>query len=151
MKKLAGLLVLVAALAGGAFYAKQQGVEVPGLGGGPKAVLEKKSLRFIECLNFKDFRCAALFHTDQDLKERPDLPKLLENFFLIPPESLDVQSSRVDYVELDSTGNRAKVKTTTTVRILNKNETQKPEIMLYWKKLGENWYLDLRTTLERGR
>lgn len=152
MKKLAAGFLLLAVAAGAVFLARQKGVVLPAaLGGGDKAVLEKKSMRFIECLNFKDFRCAAAFHTEQDLKEKPDLPKMLENFFLIPPESLDVQDSRVDYVELDSTGSRAKVKTTTTVRILNKNETQKPEIMLYWKRLGDNWYLDLRTTLERGR
>lgn len=38
---------------------------------------------------------------------------------------------------------------TTTVNILNKKETRKPEIMLYWKRVGETWFLDLRTTLER--
>lgn len=76
---------------------------------------------------------------------------MFEDFFLIPPEDLDVREVRVDYVELDSSGRRAKVKVTSTVEILNKKETRDPEAMLYWKLEGGVWRLDLRTTLERGK
>lgn len=154
MKKLLALLVLIGLAAGGAWLAREGKVRLPaGLGeaGQDRAALKTKSARFMECLKFKDFKDAAAFHSPQDLKEKPDLPKLLEDFFLIPPESLDVQETLIDYVELDSSGSRAKVKTTSTVHILNRKETQKPEIMLYWKRLDGSWYLDLRTTLERRR
>ena len=76
---------------------------------------------------------------------------MLEDFFLIPPENLDVREVRVNFVELDSTGVRAKVKVTSTVEVLNKKETRDPEAMLYWRLDNGTWYLDLRTTLERGR
>lgn len=152
MKKLLALL-LVLGLGGVAAYLAHEGkLDVGGLGSGrEKALLKEKSLRFLECLKFKDFQAAAAFHSAKDLKENPDIPKLLEDFFLIPPESLDVQENFVDYVEFDSTGMRAKVKAKSTVRILNKDETRKPEVMLYWRRMGTEWFLDLRTTLERGR
>lgn len=152
MKKLLALIVLIVSAGGAVYLAREGKIDLPaGLSGGDRAVLKKKSERFLECLKFKNFIEAAAFHSAADIKATPDIPKLLEDFFLIPPESLDVQEYRIDYVELDSTRQRAKVKTLTTVRILNKNETRKPEIMLYWKREGGQWTMDLRTTLERKR
>jgi hypothetical protein len=148
MKKLLAILVLLAA--GGGFGLAVVNGYVPGLGG-HQAALTRQSRRFMECLKFKEFKEAAAFHHPQDLKENPNIPKLLEDFFLIPPENLDVREVRVDYVELDSTGQRAKVKVTSTVEVLNKKETRDPEAMLYWRLENGVWYLDLRTTLERGR
>ncbi|MBI5202248.1 MAG: hypothetical protein HY925_11720 [Elusimicrobia bacterium] len=150
MKKLLALVFLIGLAGGGAYLAREGKLDVPGFGG-ERAELKRKSQRFLECLKFKNFVEAAAFHSAADLKATPDIPKLLEDFFLIPPESLDVQEYRIDYVELDSSGQRAKVKTVSTVHILNKNETRKPEIMLYWKREGGQWYMDLRTTLERKR
>ncbi|MBI5596265.1 MAG: hypothetical protein HY928_09290 [Elusimicrobia bacterium] len=150
MKKLLALVIFVAAAAGAGFLALNG--NIPGIElGGDQRLLRQKSLRFMECLKFKEFREAAAFHHALDLKERPDIPKMLEDFFLIPPENLDVREVRVDFVELDSTKTRAKVKVTSTVNILNKKETRDPEAMLYWKRVEGQWYLDLRTTLERGR
>ncbi|MBI4348283.1 MAG: hypothetical protein HY553_15690 [Elusimicrobia bacterium] len=152
MKKLLLLLLVIGGAAALLYLAREGKVQLPAaLGGADRAVLKTKSERFLECLKFKNFQEAASFHSAADLKATPNIPKLLEDFFLIPPESLDVQEYRVDYVELDSTRQRAKVKTVTTVHILNKKETQKPEIMLYWKREGEQWFMDLRTTLERRR
>lgn len=148
MKKLIAILALLAA--GGAFGLAVLNGYVPGLGG-HRAQLTAKSRRFMECLKFKEFKEAASFHHPDDLKARPDIPKLLEDFFLIPPENLDIRDVRVDYVELDSTRVRAKVKVTSNVEILNQKTTKDPEAMLYWRLEGEVWYLDLRTTLERGK
>ncbi len=151
MKKLL-FVILVVALGAGAAYLAREGMipSLPGAGS-DRAVLRKQSYRFLECLKFKDFKGAAAFHSPEDLKTNPNLPKLLEDFFLIPPESLDIQDIALDFIDFDSSGDRAKVKTTTTVNILNKKETQKPEIMLYWRRQGLKWYLDLRTTLERSK
>lgn len=148
MKKLLALLALLAAA--GAFGVAALNGYVPGVGG-HRGELTRKSRRFMECLKFKEFQEAAAFHSPEDLKARGDIPKLLEDFFLIPPENLDVKQVRVDYVELDSTGRRAKVKVTSTVEVLNKKETRDPEAMLYWRLDGDVWHLDLRTTLERGK
>lgn len=150
MKKLIALLLLFAAVAGAGFLAFNgniRGLEI----GTDQRDLRRKTIRFMECLKFKEFREAASFHHPQDLKERPDIPKMLEDFFLIPPENLDVREVRVDFIELDSTRMRAKVKITSTINILNRKETRSPEAMLYWRRVDGQWYMDLRTTLERGR
>lgn len=148
MKRLILILVLAGA-AGGAGYLAVNGY-IPGHETDER-VLTDKSMRFMECLKFKEFVEASRFHTPEDLKARPDIPKLLEDFFLIPPEDLDVREVRVDFVELDSTKARAKVKVTSTVNVLNKKETRHPEAMLYWKRVNGQWFLDLRSTLERGK
>ena len=147
MKKLL-LLAAFLGLAGGAAFLAQQGL-IPGFEN-DSLTLKKKSFRFLECLKFKEFGEAARFHTLEELKAHPDIPKKLERFFLIPPENLDVQQIDIDFVELDSTGRRARVKTTTSVNVLNKNEKRRAEAILYWKRVGDQWFLDLRTTLERG-
>lgn len=148
MKKLLiGAVLFVGA--GGAGFLAHKGM-LPGVPS-DRGELRSKSMRFMECLKFKEFQEASRFHSPEDLKANPNIPKLLEDFFLIPPENLDVQEVEVDFIELDSTGHLAKVKTTSKVNILNKKETRHPEAMLYWKRVGDKWYLDLRTTLERGR
>ncbi|MDD5630076.1 MAG: hypothetical protein PHU21_13490 [Elusimicrobia bacterium] len=147
MKKLL-FAVLLLAVAAGTGYLMHEGV-VPGWQS-DRALIKSKSLRFLECLKFKAFEEAAAFHAPADRQARPDLPKLLEDFFKIPPENLDIQDLNVDFIEFDSTGQRAKAKTTCGVRILNTKEEKRPEAVLYWKKADGTWYLDLRTTLERG-
>lgn len=147
MKKLLILVVLLGGAAGAGFLAMRG--RLPGVHT-ERGELLRKSDRFLECLKFKEFKEAAAFHSPEDLKANPDIPKLLENFFLVPHETLDIQDIVIDFIEFDSTGLLAKVKTTTTVKVLNKNENRNLETMLYWKKVGGLWFLDLRTTLERG-
>ncbi|MBI4677617.1 MAG: hypothetical protein HY748_08540 [Elusimicrobia bacterium] len=146
MKKLFAIVVVLAA--GTAAFILLQG-RVPGLGG-DKSVLRRKSLRFLECLKFKNFAEAAAFHHPDELKSHPEIPRQLEDFFKIPPENLDIQDINVDFVEIDSTGQRARVKTVSGVHVLNTKEDRRPEAVLYWKKMDGQWHLDLRTTLERG-
>ena len=148
MKKLF-LIVVVLGAAFAAAHMASQG-RLPGYQN-DKSLLKQKSERFMECLKFKEFAEAASAHTPEELKAHSDIAKQLESFFKIPHENLDIQQTTIDYIELDSTGRRAKVKTTSVVRILNRNnEIQRPEAMLYWKNVNGLWYLDLRTTLERG-
>lgn len=142
MKKLFAVVVVLAA--GTAAFIMFQGKL------GDKAVLRKKSLRFLECLKFKNFAEAATFHHPEELKAHPEIPRQLEDFFKIPPENLDIQDISVDFVEIDSTGLRARVKTVSGVHVLNTKEERRPEAVLYWKKMDGQWCLDLRTTLERG-
>jgi hypothetical protein len=147
MKKFLLLVVVLGAAAGAGFLA-MRGM-LPGVKT-ERGTLVKKSYRFLECLKFKEFQEAAAFHSPEDLKKNKDIPKLLENFFMVPHENLDIQDISIDFIEFDSTGRLAKVKTTTAVRMLNKDESRNAESMLYWKKDGDAWFLDLRTTLERG-
>jgi len=147
MKKFLILVIVLGGAIGAGFLAMRG--QLPGVKT-DRGDLVRKSARFLECLKFKEFGEAAAFHSPEDLKKNKDIPKLLENFFMVPHENLDIQDISIDFIEFDSTGNLAKVKTTTTVRMLNKDESRNAESMLYWKKDGDQWFLDLRTTLERG-
>ncbi len=147
MKKFLVLVIILGSAIGAGFLAMRG--QLPGVETETGTLL-KKSTRFLECLKFKEFQEAARYHSPEDLKKNKDIPKLLENFFMIPHESLDIQDVSIDFVDFDSTGQLAKVKTTTTVLVLNKKEKRNVESMLYWKKDGDLWYLDMRTTLERG-
>ena len=160
MKKLL-LLVSLLAAGGGAAFMASQGL-LPGLAT-ESGLLRKHSLRFIECLKYKEFNEAARFHSLDDLKKHPQIPCQLERFYGVPPELMDVQDFSIDFIDFDSTGVRARVKTTTRYVLLNEgqarsmrdekddqNRTRKSEAILYWKKVGPEWYMDLQTTLNRG-
>ncbi|MBI5209609.1 MAG: hypothetical protein HY927_06495 [Elusimicrobia bacterium] len=147
MKRLFAIVVVLAAGTGAAFLMSEG--YVPGWPS-DKAAIRQKSVRFLECLKFKNFEEAAVFHTPAELKDHPNIPKQLESFFKIPHENLDIQDINIDFMEFDSTGARAKVKTTTGVHVLNSKEDRRVEAMIYWKKVDGQWFMDLRTTLERG-
>lgn len=160
MRKLLAL-VLVLGAGGGAAFLASQGL-LPGVAT-PSAELRRKSLRFIECLKYKEFNEAARFHAFEDLKKHPEIPCQLEGFLHVPPELLDVQDFRIDSIDFDSTGARARVKTTTFFNLLNEGQvmtevkgketegkTRRSESILYWKRVGPEWHMDLRTSLERG-
>ncbi len=111
-------------------------------------IIKKKSNRFFECIKFKEFDEASKFHHPDEQKQA-NIPKLIEDLFAVPPEQLDIQEVNVLFGEIDSSGVLGKVKTRCTVQLLNSKEIRNPEVMLYWKKLGGNWYLKLRSTLVR--
>lgn len=108
--------------------------------------------RFLEDIQYKDFAHASTFHTEEDRKKK-DLPKLLEEKFLVKPELLDIRSFEILQVELHSSGDRARVKTKTTAKILNseqssgKEDVKNIESLWYWKKLGSKWFMDLSSSL----
>lgn len=107
------------------------------LGGGlnpERRLVDRLSMDFMEDLQFKDFRRSASYHHKLE-HDRVDVGQMLEKFFLIKPESLDIQSYRIVKSEVDSTGDRARVHVRTRVHRLNmKKEPEDAELILYWMK-----------------
>jgi hypothetical protein len=147
MKKLLFLLVLVS-LAGAAFFLQDQGM-IPGLSISPETeILKNRTYRFFECIKYKEFQEAAAYHNETDRKAA-DIPQMIENIFKIPPENLDIQEIRVVHSDLDSSKKLGRVKVQMLVKLLNSEELKRPEVILYWKKENNDWFLKLQSSLNK--
>lgn len=114
-----------------------------------KQIVSDLTGQFLEDLKFKDFQKAATYHTPEE-QSTADIPRLIEEKFAVKPEFLDIRRYEIAEVEVDSTGQRARVKTTTNFKVLNTKEIRDADIIFYWKKIGGRWYMQLRSSLERG-
>ena len=112
-------------------------------------LLNEKSLRFFECIKFKEFDEAAGFHNEADRKES-DIPKMLEEIFHVPPENLDINNVYVVASEIDSSGVLGKVKLQMSVKVLNSGKQKNPEVNLFWKKENSLWFLKLKSSLKKN-
>lgn len=109
-------------------------------------VIREKSLSFMEDLKYKDFQKAATYHSPEDQKN-VDIPKLIERMFLVKPEQLDVMEYRILDADFDSSGQRARVKVKAKIHVLNTSEIRNPEIILYYHKKADQWYMELQSSL----
>jgi len=112
-------------------------------------IVKQQTERFFECVKFKEFDEASNYHNEVD-REAANIPKMIEDLFKVPPEYLDIQDIYVLFADIDSGGQLAKSKTRCVVHLLNSDEIRKPEVILYWKKEGDQWFLKLRSSLERN-
>ena len=147
MKKLVFILFSVAAIAGFG-YAVSQGL-IPSLRT-ENHDLKDMSLRFFECIKFKEFGEAAGFHNDIDEKNC-DISKMLEDIFHVPPENMDIHNIYVVTTEIDSSGVLAKVKLQMSVKVLNSGKQKNPEVNLFWKQENGQWFLKLKSSLKKNR
>ncbi len=81
--------------------------------------------KFMEDIQFKDFKAAALLSTPED-REKADIPQLIERLFQVKPEFLDITNIELLDSHLDSTGDRARSKIKADVKILNPGELRHP-------------------------
>jgi len=150
VKKVLLLFVLLAGLAFGAFVisGRARGGEVSFTGSSAdRSQLEQYALKFMEDLRFKDFQHAASYHSVEDRK-KVNIPQMIERWFAVKPETLDIMRYEVQKVDIDSTGKRGRVKVKTVLKILNANEIKEPEIMLYFfKDPAEGWVMELESSL----
>ncbi len=108
--------------------------------------------QFLEDLQFKDFSHAESYHDEEDRKKK-DIAKLIEEKFFVKPELLDIRHFEILNVKISSTGNRARVATKTTAKVLNseqargKDDVRSIDTLWYWKKVGDRWYMDLSSSL----
>jgi len=150
MRKILLLAVLIVMAAGAAFvlgserFAKTPVSILVSPEGRKVAELSK---RFMENIQFKDFKSAAQLSAP-DQREKADIPALIERLFQVKPEFLDISNIELLDAHIDSTGNRARTKVKSDVKILNTGELRHPEVMLYWKKDGGTWFMDLVTSLQ---
>jgi hypothetical protein len=148
MKKSTVAFVLVAFAVGGyILYDSQWGRSVlMGFFSEDLARIEEISLAFMEDIKFKDFNKAASYHSPED-QEKVDIPKLMERLFKIKPELLDVMEYTILDSTLDSTGTRGRVKMKAKVNVLNSGKIKNPEFILYYKKEGDEWFMELESSL----
>jgi len=138
----AGGYLGVAHLSGGAF-------PTPGLPiGGDAGELRRISLSFWEDIQFKDFDKAASYHPPE-LQESVDIPFLLQRLFVVRPEALDILEYEVVMVDIDSTGDRARVRTRLKVKELARGKIQEKQVMLYFRREAETdpWTMRLEDSL----
>lgn len=109
--------------------------------------LRSRSIDFLEDLQFKDFDKAATYHSDEDRKT-VDIPAYIERLFAVKPEFMDIMRYEIKNVDIDRSGDRARVKTETVIKILNSGEIKEPEVILYWHKdPKEGWVMKLESSL----
>lgn len=111
-------------------------------------LLRKRSIDFIEDLQYKDFKKAASYHSTAD-RDKVDIASLIERIFLVKPEFMDIMRYEVKKVEIDRSGDRARVKTHTVIKVLNSGEVREPDVILYWHKdPKEGWVMKLESSLQ---
>lgn len=150
MKKVALLFALLLALAVGLLLFTSGGPSLPGplaAVGSDNKLLRQRTTDFLEDLQYKDFDKAASYHSTEDRK-KVDISKLIERLFAVKPEFLDIMRYEIKSVEIDRSGDRAKVKTQTVVKILNTSKIKEPEVIFYWRKdPKEGWVMMLESSL----
>lgn len=112
-----------------------------------KSALNTLTSDFLEDLRFKDFQKAASYHTKEE-QSKVNIPDLLERLFQIKPEFLDIMKYEITGVDVDRNGDRARVKTHTTVKMLNTDEIREFDTIFYWHKLDGRWYMKLESSLQ---
>lgn len=136
--------VAAAHFSGGAF-------PTPGLDvGGDRGELRRKATSFLEDIQFKDFKTAASYHAP-DKRDQVDIPFLLQRLFQVKPEALDIMSYEVVFADLDTTGNRGRVKTRVKVKELVREKIRDQEIIFYFDRehAGAPWYMKLEDSLRQ--
>ena len=112
-----------------------------------KAMLQELTTAFLEDIQFKDFDKASTYHTEEDQQE-VNIAELIEQLFQIKPEFLDIMKYEITDIDIDKSGNRARVETHTTIKLLNTEEMKEPDVIFYWHKIDDRWYMKLESSLQ---
>ncbi len=109
--------------------------------------VERLTRKFLDDIRFKDFAHAGTFHTASD-QAAVNIPAMIESKFAIKPEQLDIQETRIERIDLDPEGRRAKAVTVWHTKWLNMKEVRDVEVALYWQKGADGlWYMQLKSSL----
>lgn len=150
MRKIHVIILLILLIIGVTlFFGTRYGLRIGNVyiaPGKEKMILEDLSQRFWEDIQFKDFDAASAYH-EPEIRKEVDIPYLMERLFLIKPEQLDVRSIEIQEVDIDSTELRGRVRTKLMVRVLNTGQTKHPEVILYWYKKNDSWFMKLESSL----
>lgn len=151
MKKVILIFALLVGLAMGLLYlsnpATDIGTSFNQVASEDGKILRERTLSFLEDLQYKDFAKAATYHSTEDRK-KVNIPNLIERLFAIKPEFMDIMRYEIKKIEFDSSGDRAKVKTQTVIKVLNTNKIKEPEVILYWRRdPKEGWVMKLESSL----
>ncbi len=116
--------------------------------GGSSVQLRKLTRSFLEDIQFKDFAKAAGYHSP-DEQEGVDIPYLLERLFMIKPEALDIMEYEILFVDIDSSGLRARTKARVKFKNLLQGKIEDRELVLYWDRTSPEapWHMKLESSL----
>lgn len=152
MKRYLIAFAVSAALVGGylaAAHLSGGALPTPGLAlGGDVGQLRRQTLAFWEDIQFKDFDAAASYHSP-DARDDVDIPFLIERAFVMKPEVLEILEYEVVLADVDSTGDRARVKTRVKVKNLLTGDLAEREIQLFWHRAdpAAPWFMELESSL----
>ena len=147
--------ILLAAVGGYIGLAHLSGGAYPTPGipvGGDLGELRRTSMTFWEDIQFKDFDKAATYHS-ADKQETVDIPFLIQRLFAVKPEALDIMTYEVVLADIDSTGNRGRVKTRIKVKVLVDEKIREKEVMLYFHRADASspWFMELEDSLREDK
>ena len=150
---LRGLAALAVSFAVYLAVAHLSGAAFPTFGiplGGDEGALRRLSLSFWEDIQFKDFDAAAQYHAPE-LQDSVDIPFLLQRVFLLKPELLDIMEAEVVMVDIDSSGNRARVRTRIKAKDLTRGKVEEKQMMLYFERTDRTapWMMKLEDSLRQ--
>lgn len=154
MKRAIWTVLIVAGLGGGWLgIAHFSGGSFNTLGlplGGDSGELRRTAESFWEDLQFKDYSAAAAYHAP-DLQDAVDIPFLIQRIFLLKPEMLDIMEYEIVMVDIDKSGNRARLRTRLKVKDLTRNKVKEQQVMLYFARddADSPWYMRLEDSLRR--
>ena len=154
MKKALSALLVVAFLLGGYLaVAHVSGGALSTLGlalGGDRGELRRIALAFLEDIQFKDFESAASYHAP-DLLDSVDIPFLLQRLFAVKPEALDIMDYDIVFADLDSSGQRARVKVRVKAKLLMDGRIDERELVLFFHRdsATDPWYMKLEDSLRQ--
>lgn len=152
MKKIIAIFaVLILAAFGLLYFSSDQGgseiFNVAQMASKDVRILRARTVDFLEDLQYKDFDRAASYHLSAE-RAKVNIPHLIERIFAVKPEFLDIMRYEIKKVEIDRSGDRAKVMTHTVVKMLNINKIKEPEVIFYWHKdPKEGWVMKLESSL----
>jgi len=145
-------LLLIAALATLGYFvaAHFSGGSLPTFGleiGGEKATVRANALKFWEDIKFKDTTSALTF-LPNGKNSKVLLNSFLQKTFQCSPEKLDIEEYRIENLELDSTGKRARVKVKIWAHNLSTNKALEPQVLLFFHfdHITLGWMLDLSSS-----
>ncbi len=150
MKKVILIFAVLVAVAMGLLYLSNPstdfGSALP-IASEDERFVREQSINFLEDLQFKDFDKAATYHSAEDRKN-VDIAKEIERIFAVKPEFLDIMRYEIKKIDIDRSGDRARVKTQTVIKLLNTGKVKEPEVILYWRKdPKEGWVMMLQSSL----
>jgi hypothetical protein len=116
--------------------------------GGDRGALRRISTSFLEDVQFKDFKKAASYHRPE-MQDTVDIPFLLERLFMQKPELIDITRSEIMFVDVDSSGLRARLRCQVNILDLVQSKPRKQQFMLFFHRdtLDSGWYMELESSL----
>jgi len=114
---------------------------------GDRKAIDEMALSFMEDIQYKDFKKAAAYH-HPDVQKKVNIAKMIRRLFKIKPELLDLMEYRIVETSLDSSNRRGRVKVKARVHVLNTKKIKNPELILYFHKKSDAWFMELQSSLK---